>query len=32
MNEDEWTVFVNSRWDPETGEWQMSKKPIHRIF
>ncbi len=32
MNEDDWKVFVNSRWNPETGEWEMTKKPIHRIF
>ncbi len=32
MNEEEWKVFVNSRWNPGTGEWEMSKKPIHRIF
>jgi adenylylsulfate reductase subunit A len=32
MNEDEWKVFVNSRWNPETGEWELSKKPVHRIF
>jgi adenylylsulfate reductase, subunit A len=32
MNEADWSVFVNSRWNPETGEWEMSKKPIHRIF
>ncbi|MHC4860288.1 MAG: adenylyl-sulfate reductase subunit alpha [Planctomycetota bacterium] len=32
MDEADWTVFVNSRWNPETGEWEMSKKPIHRIF
>ena len=29
---DDWKVFVNSRWNPETGEWEMSKKPIHQIF
>ena len=28
----DWEVFVNSRWNPETGEWEMTKKPIHRIF
>jgi len=32
MDEDNWTVFVNSRWDPASGEWEMSKKPIHQIF
>jgi adenylylsulfate reductase subunit A len=29
---DDWKVFVNSRWNPETGEWEMTKKPIHQIF
>jgi adenylylsulfate reductase subunit A len=29
---DDWKVFVNTRWDPATGEWEMSKKPIHEIF
>ena len=32
LNEDEWKVFVNSRWNPETGDWEMSKKSIHQIF
>lgn len=32
MNEDEWKVFVNSRWNPATGDWEMTKKPIHQIF
>ncbi len=29
---EDWKVFVNSRWDPATGDWEMSKKPIHQIF
>jgi adenylylsulfate reductase subunit A len=32
MNEKDWTVFVNARYDPDSGEWEMSKKPIHQIF
>jgi adenylylsulfate reductase subunit A len=32
MDEANWKVFVNARWNPETGEWEMSKKPIHQIF
>jgi len=32
MNEADWTVFVNSRWNPASGEWEMTKKPIHQIF
>ena len=29
---DDWKVFVNTRWDPATGEWEMSKKPIHQMY
>ena len=32
LKEDDWTVFVNSRWNPDSGEWEMTKKPIHQIF
>ena len=32
MNEADWTVFVNARYDAESNEWEMSKKPIHRLF
>jgi adenylylsulfate reductase subunit A len=27
----EWEVFVNSKMDAKTGEWEMKKIPIHRI-
>ncbi|MCW8835629.1 MAG: adenylyl-sulfate reductase subunit alpha [Rhodospirillales bacterium] len=27
LNEAEWKCFVNSRHDPETGEWEMKKVP-----
>lgn len=26
-----WHVFTASRYDPESGEWQMSKLPVHHI-
>ncbi len=32
MDEENWRVFVNCRWDPKTGEWQMFKRPVIRIF
>ena len=32
MNEADWTVFVNARYDAEANEWEMTKKPIHRLF
>ena len=32
MDDENWNVFVNSRWDPASGEWEMFKKPIHLIF
>ncbi|MCU0727185.1 MAG: adenylyl-sulfate reductase subunit alpha [Planctomycetes bacterium] len=32
IDEANWKVFVNARWNPETGDWEMSKKPIHQIF
>ena len=28
LDEENWKVFVNSRYDPATGEWHMSKKPF----
>lgn len=32
MDETNWKVFVNSRWDPRTGEWEMTKKPVISIM
>ena len=26
---EEWEVFANCRWDPETGEWEMFKRDLH---
>jgi len=28
MDEENWRVFVNCRSDPNTGKWEMMKKPI----
>ena len=27
LDDENWKVFVNSRFDPATGQWEMSKKP-----
>ena len=32
MDEEEWHVFANCRFDPSTGDWEMRTRPIHRIF
>ncbi len=31
LNDAEWHVFVASQYDAETGEWHMSKLPVHHI-
>ena len=31
MDDANWKVFVNCKWDPKTNKWEMSKKPIHNI-
>jgi len=28
MNNEDWKCFVNTRWNPETGDWEMMKKEI----
>ena len=28
MDDENWLCFVNCRWDPNTGEWEMMKKDI----
>lgn len=28
MDEKNWRVFVNCKWDPKTGQWEMMKKPV----
>ena len=32
MDEDKWHVFANCRFDPNSGNWQMRTRAIHRIF
>jgi adenylylsulfate reductase subunit A len=31
LDDSEWHCFTGSQYDPETGEWKMSKLPVHRI-
>ncbi len=31
MDQENWKVFVNSKWNPQTGEWEMMKKPVISI-
>ena len=31
MDEDNWKCFVNIKWDPNNGEWELMKKPILSI-
>ena len=32
LDEEKWHVFANCRFDPNTGDWQMRTRPVHRIF
>ena len=32
LDDANWKVFVNSRYDAETGEWQMSRKPYIQVI
>ena len=32
MDEENWHVFANCRFDPTSGDWQMRTRPILRIF
>ena len=32
LDDAEWHVFTGSQYDAKTGEWQMSKLPVHRII
>jgi len=31
MNQD-WEVFANCVWHPDSGDWEMKKVPIKRLF
>ena len=32
LDDENWKVFVNSRYDAETGAWQMSRKPYIQVI
>ncbi|SFG26675.1 dissimilatory adenylylsulfate reductase alpha subunit precursor [Desulfotomaculum arcticum] len=32
MDEENWLCFVNCKWDPATGQWDVFKKPVIRLF
>ncbi len=32
MDEENWLCFVNCKYDPKTGEWDVFKKPLIRLF
>ena len=32
LDDTEWHVFTASQYDPKTGEWYMSKLPVHHII
>ncbi len=32
MDEEHWHVFANCRYDPGSGNWQMSTRPIYQLF
>nr|WP_152946848.1 adenylyl-sulfate reductase subunit alpha [Desulfofundulus thermobenzoicus] len=32
MDQENWKCFVNCKWDPKTGEWEMCKRPIISII
>jgi adenylylsulfate reductase subunit A len=31
MDNDNWKVFANCRWDPATGEWETKSRPIYQL-
>jgi adenylylsulfate reductase subunit A len=32
MDQENWLAFVNATWHPESGEWEMKKRPVKYIF
>ena len=32
IDEQNWLCFANCKYDPKSGNWEMIKRPIHRIF
>ena len=31
VDDEQWHVFVNSRYDPATAQWEMKSIPVHHI-
>ena len=31
LDDRDWHCFTGSQYDPKSGEWEMSKLPVHRI-
>lgn len=31
LDDADWHVFTGSQYDPNTGEWNVSKVPVHHI-
>ena len=31
VDDEQWHVFVNSRYDPATGQWELKSSPVHHI-
>jgi adenylylsulfate reductase subunit A len=32
INEDDWLVFANAKYNAASDEWEMIKRKIHKIF
>jgi len=32
MDEENWLAFANCKWHPDTGEWEMIKRPVKHVF
>jgi adenylylsulfate reductase subunit A len=32
MDEENWLCFVNTKYDPKTGEWDVFKRPVLNLF
>jgi adenylylsulfate reductase subunit A len=32
MDENDWHAFANCKWDPNSGEWEMIKRPMKHVY
>jgi adenylylsulfate reductase subunit A len=32
MDENNWLAFANCKWDPNSGEWEMIKRPVKHVY